>query len=112
MLCFWLEDGGAGVGRVSDYLLLHLFSRVDLVEPSKQLIDTARERLGDTDGRHPNGNRADQYFCMGLQDFHPEPNKYSANTHEIHYPIVCKAPQGFSPEYKEIPHSPYFFLDN
>lgn len=68
------------MGRVTDKLLLNLFSRVDLVEPSQQLIDTAKERLCDTDGRHPGGNRADQFFCMGLQDFQPEHNKYGTQS--------------------------------
>ncbi len=39
-------DCGAGIGRVSEQLLLHLFDEVDLVEPSRHLLDTARRRLG------------------------------------------------------------------
>ena len=38
-------DCGAGIGRVSEQLLLHLFAEVDLVEPSQHLLDTARRRL-------------------------------------------------------------------
>ena len=39
-------DCGAGIGRVSEQLLLHVFDEVDLVEPSQHLLDAARRRLG------------------------------------------------------------------
>ena len=38
-------DCGAGIGRISEQLLLHLFDEVDLVEPSRHLLETARRRL-------------------------------------------------------------------
>ncbi|GMH33845.1 hypothetical protein BSKO_01679 [Bryopsis sp. KO-2023] len=69
-------DGGAGVGRVTEKLLLKYFSRVDLVEPSKQLLDTAEERLRGDALSNPEHNSADQFYCVGLQDFHPKPNTY------------------------------------
>lgn len=34
-------DCGAGVGRVSKELLLHVFQEVDLLEPSQHLLETA-----------------------------------------------------------------------
>ena len=65
-------DCGAGIGRVSKYLLLPIFDHVDLVEQSERLLrgsfnyvclPTLQERM-----RH--------FFCMGLQDFDPKPNSY------------------------------------
>ncbi|EFJ52851.1 hypothetical protein VOLCADRAFT_55463 [Volvox carteri f. nagariensis] len=44
-------DCGAGVGRVTEQLLRHHFHCVDLLEPSRHLLDTA----------------AGQFFCSGLQ---------------------------------------------
>jgi hypothetical protein len=39
--CAAVSDCGAGVGRVSKELLLHLFQEVDLLEPSAHLLQTA-----------------------------------------------------------------------
>ena len=41
-----LTDCGAGVGRVSNELLLHLFHEVDLLEPSQPLLQSAQKNLG------------------------------------------------------------------
>lgn len=38
-------DCGAGVGRVSKELLLHVFQEVDLLEPSKHLLEAAGGRV-------------------------------------------------------------------
>ncbi|KXZ52011.1 hypothetical protein GPECTOR_10g1033 [Gonium pectorale] len=40
-------DCGAGVGRVTEQLLRHHFHTVDLLEPSKHLLDTAGVDGGD-----------------------------------------------------------------
>ena len=45
-------DCGAGIGRVSNELLLQYFNEVDLLEPSVKLIDEARKNLS---GRVTNG---------------------------------------------------------
>ncbi len=43
----WLfPDCGAGVGRVTEQLLLHHFQEVDMLEPSRHLLTTAEERCG------------------------------------------------------------------
>ena len=41
-------DTGAGVGRVTEKLLLHHFGTVDVLEPSAHLLDKARVVLADT----------------------------------------------------------------
>ena len=38
-------DCGAGIGRISEELLLHHFQEVDLIEPSAHLLAEARVRL-------------------------------------------------------------------
>ena len=38
-------DCGAGIGRISEELLLHHFQQVDLIEPSAHLLAEARKRL-------------------------------------------------------------------
>ncbi len=42
--CCARADCGAGVGRVSEQLLLRHFAQVDLVEPSQHLLGTAQVR--------------------------------------------------------------------
>lgn len=84
-------DCGAGVGRVTRELLLHYFHEVDLIEPSRHLIDVARENLtaeavstagqgggggGDRSPASgiPAGHRAVNFFNSGLQDFDWSPH--------------------------------------
>jgi protein N-terminal methyltransferase len=57
-------DCGAGIGRVSENLLLKLFEKVDLVEPNPDFIKKAKETL-------PTGS-VDRCYEMGLQDYVPE----------------------------------------
>merc|ERR1712232_229760 len=38
-------DCGAGIGRVTDGLLLHFFKKVDLVEPSERLLGVAQKQI-------------------------------------------------------------------
>lgn len=70
-------DCGAGVGRVSEQLLLHHFNTVDLLEPSKHLLDTAQKNLkrAVSGANYPKGHQAGQAFSMGLQEFHPQPQR-------------------------------------
>ena len=66
-------DCGAGVGRVTEQLLLHHFANVDLIEPSKHLIGTAEQNLSAPGhGVYPAGHRAGQFLNMGLQAWTPE----------------------------------------
>jgi len=61
-------DCGAGIGRVTSGLLLDVFQTVDLVEPCKQLLETAKREITDP--------RAKQFFCCALQDVHPDFGSY------------------------------------
>ncbi|CAL5229119.1 g12384 [Coccomyxa viridis] len=72
-----VADCGAGVGRVTEQLLLHHFAIVDLIEPSKHLMGTAEQNLS-TSGRgvYPEGHKSGQYFNMGLQAWTPEAGRY------------------------------------
>ena len=66
-------DCGAGVGRVTEQLLLHHFATVDLIEPSQHLMGTAKENLSTLGrGEHPKGHKAGEFFNMGLQAWTPE----------------------------------------
>ncbi|KAK9840774.1 hypothetical protein WJX81_003944 [Elliptochloris bilobata] len=84
-------DCGAGVGRVTEQLLLSRCAQVDLIEPSAHLLNAARATLAPSassgDGcssnggasgerRHPPGHAAADFFQMGLQAFTPAPGRY------------------------------------
>lgn len=63
-------DCGAGIGRITKRLLLPLFRTVDLVDVTQEFLDKARTYLGEE------GKRVENYFCCGLQDFNPQPERY------------------------------------
>lgn len=73
-------DCGAGIGRVSEQLLLHFCQEVDLLEPSAHLLDTAKRRLtgskAETAGKHPPGHAPASFFYVGLQDFQFTQRRY------------------------------------
>lgn len=70
-------DCGAGVGRVSEQLLLHHCAEVDLIEPSKHLLDTAQQNLTSSGPKpFPASHRAVHFFNTGLQGWTPEPQRY------------------------------------
>ncbi|CAG9462373.1 unnamed protein product [Pedinophyceae sp. YPF-701] len=71
-------DCGAGVGRVSQELLLEFFDTVDLVEPVGKLLDTAKVNLAQAveSGRYPDGHAAGEFFVKGLQELELEPESY------------------------------------
>lgn len=61
-----------GIGRVSKGLLFPLgFTICDLVEPSQRLLSHAPDYIG-----QEYASRC-RYFCTGLQDFTPQPDKYN-----------------------------------
>jgi protein N-terminal methyltransferase len=64
-------DCGAGVGRVTGGLLLRHFAEVDLLEPSRHLLDTAVRDLGARAADFPQGHKVGRVLCQGLQDFDP-----------------------------------------
>lgn len=76
-VCAVSPDCGAGVGRVTEQLLLHHFSTVDLLEPSRHLIDNAQKSLGAAvaSGAYPKGHKLGLCLCQGLQEFDPQPQR-------------------------------------
>eukprot|EP00884_Botryococcus_braunii_P008316 jgi/Botrbrau1/17486/Bobra.0054s0069.1 len=69
-------DCGAGVGRITERLLLHHFHEVDLVEPSGHLLEKARAKLSRPLQGIPPDHKAVNFFKIGLQSFCPEPGRY------------------------------------
>ncbi len=61
-------DCGAGIGRVSEGLLLDYCEKVDIVEQCKKYTDAAREYVGMDSIRN--------IYTQGLQDFMPEEGIY------------------------------------
>lgn len=80
--CFHPADCGAGVGRVAKELLLHVFQEVDLLEPSKHLLETAgkweqawwskgvRFKVVVVGGVNHGSKCAHRRFCMRLHNTH------------------------------------------
>ncbi|PNW82111.1 hypothetical protein CHLRE_06g274400v5 [Chlamydomonas reinhardtii] len=68
-------DCGAGVGRVTEQLLRQHFHSVDLLEPSKHLLDTAAKNLSARTVPQPRGV-AERFFCEGLQAHNFEVGRY------------------------------------
>nr|CCA16687.1 conserved hypothetical protein [Albugo laibachii Nc14] len=64
-------DCGAGIGRVTKFLLLPNFEHVDLVEQSSRLLEHVPRYIGDKET-----TRLGNSYCVALQDFHPTPNFY------------------------------------
>ena len=88
-------DCGAGVGRVTEQLLLHHFATVDLIEPSKHLIGTAEQNLSSPERRkYPAGHQAGQFFNMGLQAWTPEAGRYPSGHGMCHPASVGAAHDG------------------
>ncbi|KAI5704120.1 hypothetical protein M8J75_002187 [Diaphorina citri] len=59
-------DVGAGIGRISKYLLAKHFDKIDLLEQSSKFIEQAKEEiLKDCD-------KLDKCYNVGIQDFKPE----------------------------------------
>ncbi|XP_078281983.1 N-terminal Xaa-Pro-Lys N-methyltransferase 1 [Rhinoraja longicauda] len=63
-------DCGAGIGRITKRLLLPLFKVVDMVDVTEDFLAKAKTHLGEE------GKRVGNYFCRGLQDFIPQPQRY------------------------------------
>ncbi|KAI6655539.1 hypothetical protein LOD99_2038 [Oopsacas minuta] len=64
-------DCGAGIGRVSKRLLLQIFKQVELVEQNPIFLKKAKSYL------KAYKQRVIAYHAVGLQDFYPEPDRYS-----------------------------------
>jgi len=71
-------DCGAGVGRITQFLLSKKLARIDLIEPCEKLIDTARLELPKTLTPQQTG----LYINLPLQEWEPEPSKYDLMWHQ------------------------------
>jgi hypothetical protein len=71
-------DCGAGVGRVTQELLLHHFQTVDVLEPSRHLIAKAQRslKLAVAGRNYPEGHAPGEFLCRGLQEFEPAAGRY------------------------------------
>ncbi|KAI3434454.1 hypothetical protein D9Q98_002531 [Chlorella vulgaris] len=70
-------DCGAGVGRVTEQLLLHHCQEVDLVEPSAHLLDAARQSLSTRGARDwPRGHKAVNFYQAGIEQHELEQGRY------------------------------------
>lgn len=63
-------DCGAGIGRITKYLLTDYFECVDLVEQNPAFLEQAKQCLS------PLVGKIGQYYSSGLQNFHPDTGKY------------------------------------
>lgn len=62
-------DCGAGIGRITRYLLQKHFGKVDLVEQCQAFLDKAKENF-------KGSKKVTEFYCQGLQHFSPEQNTY------------------------------------
>ncbi|KOB79500.1 Methyltransferase-like protein 11A [Operophtera brumata] len=62
-------DCGAGIGRISKYLLIPQFDKVDLVEQDEKFISSAKQFIGE------DNDKLGTLYQIGLQDFVFEPHK-------------------------------------
>ncbi|KAL1490460.1 hypothetical protein ABEB36_013149 [Hypothenemus hampei] len=69
---YYALDCGAGIGRITKYLLSDLFEKVDMVEQNSVFLEAAKNYLGPTLIEKKIGTM----FPVGLQDFKPEIGKY------------------------------------
>lgn len=59
-------DCGAGIGRVSKYVLIPRFEKVDLVEQDEKFINTAKQFIGE------DNHKIETLYKVGLQCFKPQ----------------------------------------
>lgn len=63
-------DCGAGIGRITKFLLSDHFECVDLVEQNGAFLEQAKQYLG------PKLSKIGHFFPVGLQNFEPEAGRY------------------------------------
>lgn len=63
-------DCGAGIGRITKFLLTDIFNKVDMVEQNPVFLEKAKLYLGHKQDKVVN------YFDTGLQNFHPLHQNY------------------------------------
>lgn len=70
-----VADCGAGVGRVTEHLLLRYFHAVDLVEPVESYLKAAKEKLTPL-AASADPPRDVRYLCEPLQEWSPDKGRY------------------------------------
>lgn len=65
-------DCGAGIGRITRFLLTDLFEKVDMVEQNAIFLEKAKSYLG----TRILETKIGEMYSVGLQSFKPEDNKY------------------------------------
>ena len=70
-----VADCGAGVGRVTEHLLLRYFHAIDLVEPVQHYLKAAEEKLTPL-AKEADPPRVVRYLCEPLQDWTPVRGRY------------------------------------
>lgn len=63
-------DCGAGIGRITKNLLIHIFDKVDMVEQNPKFLAKAPKFIEHFE------NKLGEFYSVGLQEFTPENNKY------------------------------------
>jgi protein N-terminal methyltransferase len=71
-------DCGAGVGRISQFLLSKKLATIDLIEPCSKLLEKAKTELPRTLKTSQIGN----FECTPLQSWRPEENRYHIMWHQ------------------------------
>ncbi|KAL6561894.1 hypothetical protein OROGR_002901 [Orobanche gracilis] len=69
-------DCGSGIGRITKNLLIRYFNEVDLLEPVSHFLETARSNIAPDILMVTNEHRAVNFFCVPLQEFTPEAERY------------------------------------
>ncbi|GLV41478.1 N-terminal methyltransferase [Carabus blaptoides fortunei] len=64
-------DCGAGIGRITKNLLIHVFDCVDLVEQNPAFLQKARQFIGTS-----HKEKLGELYAVGLQNFVPQDAKY------------------------------------
>lgn len=64
-------DCGAGIGRISKFLLTDIFNQVDLVEQNAAFLEQAKNYL-----KPKSLPKIGKFYSVGLQNFVPETEKY------------------------------------
>ena len=87
-------DCGAGVGRVSQNLLLHHFQEVDVVEPSHHYMESARKALSGSSAQSwPSQHKAVNFYEVGLENWTPHGERQETLCVMTEWPLLwcCSA---------------------
>eukprot|EP00656_Telonema_subtile_P027811 TRINITY_DN299_c0_g1_i2.p1 TRINITY_DN299_c0_g1~~TRINITY_DN299_c0_g1_i2.p1 ORF type:complete len:219 (+),score=57.11 TRINITY_DN299_c0_g1_i2:83-739(+) len=60
-------DMGAGIGRITEGLLMRICNEVDILEQNDKYVEVAKEKLG--------GKTNGEFICCGIQSWKPAPGR-------------------------------------